>query len=122
MRNAYCWLLYSNRQSNDNRNDATGMGLGMNGEYDYATALTVTMTVGICLILLNAIVFAAIMCHRKRGLPLPRPNHPNNLDNQNAASLKPNYHHQVPSPSLFSIQLDFNGCIDLISYLKERQS
>lgn len=40
----------------------------VNGEYDYTTALTVTLTVGICLILLNLVVFSAIMCHRKRGL------------------------------------------------------
>lgn len=48
----------------------SGMGLG-NGEYDYTTALTVTLTVGVCLILLNLVVFSAIMCHRKRGFNIP---------------------------------------------------
>jgi len=47
-----------------------GLGLG-NGEYDYTTALTVTLTVGVCLILLNLVVFSAIMCHRKRGFNIP---------------------------------------------------
>ncbi len=50
------------------REEVGGVGVG---EYDYTTALTVTLTVGVCLILLNLLVFSAIMCHRKRGLRGP---------------------------------------------------
>jgi len=53
-------------------NAGMGMGLGLGHvEYDYTTALTVTITVGVCLILLNLVVFSAIMCHRKRAIPIP---------------------------------------------------
>jgi len=52
-------------------NSQSGLGMGFafpNGEYDYTTALTVTITVGACLILLNLVVFAAIVCHRKKSV------------------------------------------------------
>lgn len=56
--------------SSPNAGGIAGLGLA-NGEYDYTTALTVTLTVGVCLILLNLVVFSAIMCHRKRGFNIP---------------------------------------------------
>ena len=106
---------------NNNANELPEMGLGMSGmsgEYDYATALTVTMTVGICLILLNVLVFAAIMCRRKRGLSLPpMSNHPSSgTDGRAGIPLKSPYHQVIffslclslsaPRSLAFSLSLD----------------
>ncbi|CAG7721708.1 unnamed protein product [Allacma fusca] len=106
--------LPSNRQSNNNNaNELPELGMGMSGEYDYATALTVTMTVGICLILLNVLVFAAIMCHRKRELGLPVSNHPSNREPHSGISHKSPYNEEdykwPPSTSEFPEHLSCYG-------------